>query len=147
LDPEYLMTCQLTDKSDVYSFGVVLLELLTRKKALYFDGPEENRSLVSCFMTAMKAGRQEDLLDRQVKSEMSTEAMETITHLMMQCVSMIGQDRPAMKEVAERLAVLIRCQQHPWSKANGDPEEEEQTLLYAQDVPDLEGGSTYTYSM
>ncbi|RLN09755.1 wall-associated receptor kinase 2-like [Panicum miliaceum] len=34
LDPEYLMTCQLTDKSDVYSFGVVVLELLTRKKAL-----------------------------------------------------------------------------------------------------------------
>ncbi|PNT69406.1 hypothetical protein BRADI_3g54791v3 [Brachypodium distachyon] len=49
LDPEYLMTCQLTDKSDVYSFGVVLLELLTGKKALYFDGPEEDRSLVSRF--------------------------------------------------------------------------------------------------
>jgi serine/threonine protein kinase len=49
LDPEYLITCQLTDTSDVYSFGVVLLELLTRKKALYFEGPDENRSLVSCW--------------------------------------------------------------------------------------------------
>ena len=57
LDPEYLMTRQLTDKSDVYSFGVIVLELLTRKKVLYLDGPEEDRSLVSCFTTAVKVGR------------------------------------------------------------------------------------------
>ncbi|XXG85798.1 hypothetical protein AAC387_Pa11g0816 [Persea americana] len=29
LDPEYLMTYQLTEKSDVYSFGVLLVELMT----------------------------------------------------------------------------------------------------------------------
>lgn len=29
LDPDYLVTQQLSDKSDVYSFGVVLLELIT----------------------------------------------------------------------------------------------------------------------
>lgn len=33
-------TSQLTDKSDVYSFGVVLAELLTGKKAISFDRPE-----------------------------------------------------------------------------------------------------------
>uniref|UniRef100_A0A453PZZ6 Protein kinase domain-containing protein n=1 Tax=Aegilops tauschii subsp. strangulata TaxID=200361 RepID=A0A453PZZ6_AEGTS len=57
LDPEYLMTCQLTDKSDVYSFGVVLLELLTGKKVICFDGPEQGKSLVSRFTTAMKTNR------------------------------------------------------------------------------------------
>jgi len=65
------MTCHLTDKSDVYSFRVVLLELLTRKKALYFEGQEEDRSLLSCFITAVKAGRMEEPLDIQVRNEIS----------------------------------------------------------------------------
>ncbi|CAD5168209.1 unnamed protein product [Musa acuminata subsp. malaccensis] len=69
LDPEYLQTCQLTDKSDVYSFGVVLLELLTGKKALYFEGSEEERSLASNFLSAMKENRLLEMLDDQVKSE------------------------------------------------------------------------------
>ncbi|EMS53604.1 Wall-associated receptor kinase 5 [Triticum urartu] len=80
LDPEYLMTCQLTDKSDVYSFGVVLLELLTGKKAICFSGPED-RSLVSRFIAAVKAGTHEKLLDVQVRKEMGPEALEEVTHI------------------------------------------------------------------
>ncbi|KAJ1281541.1 hypothetical protein BS78_04G313400 [Paspalum vaginatum] len=157
LDPEYLMTCQLTDKSDVYSFGVVLLELLTRKKALYFDGPEEDRSLVSCFMTAMKAGQHQELLDSQVRREMRADVLEEIAHLVMRCLSMSGEERPTMKEAADRLERLRRYQQHPWAQAD-DNSEERQTLLSMeqrdhpsmfrqQDVLDLEEGSTYTYSL
>lgn len=156
LDPEYLMTCQLTDKSDVYSFGVVLLELLTGKKALYFDGPEEDRSLVSCFMTATKAGRHEELLDSQVRNEMRAEVLEEIAHLVMRCLSMSGEERPTMKEAAERLERLRRYQQHPWAQ-DGNLEER-QTLLpmeqrdlpsmfRQQDILDLEEGSAYTYSL
>jgi serine/threonine protein kinase len=81
LDLEYLKTCRLTEKSDVYSFGVIPLELLTRKKALYFDGPEDDRSLVLCFMMAVQIGQHQELLDSQVKNEMRTEALEVITHL------------------------------------------------------------------
>ncbi|KAL6591380.1 hypothetical protein ACP70R_049883 [Stipagrostis hirtigluma subsp. patula] len=157
LDPEYLMTCQLTDKSDVYSFGVVLLELLTRKKALYFDGPEGDRSLVSCFMTAVKAGRHEELLDSQIRNEMRTEVLEEIAHLVMRCLSMSGEERPTMKEAAERLEMLRRYQQHPWAQADGNSEErhrllgmKQQNLPYMfrqQDVLDLEDGSTYTSSV
>ncbi|KAH0979830.1 hypothetical protein GBA52_007007 [Prunus armeniaca] len=45
LDPEYLMSTTLTEKSDVYSFGVVLLELLTSRRAVSFERPEEERNL------------------------------------------------------------------------------------------------------
>ncbi|CAN6242378.1 unnamed protein product [Urochloa humidicola] len=133
LDPEYLMTCHLTDKSDVYSFGVVLLELLTRKKALYFQGPEEDRSLVSCFVTAVKAGRYEEVLDSQVRTEMrAAEILQEIVDLVMQCVSISGEERPPMKEVAERLERLRRYQQHPWTQSDGDPEEWQGLLLPEQ---------------
>ncbi|KAM0924430.1 hypothetical protein ACQ4PT_004853 [Festuca glaucescens] len=162
LDPEYLMTCQLTDKSDVYSFGVVLLELLTRKKVLSFDGPEQDRSLVSRFGMAVKAGRHDELMDDMVRKDMGPEALEEVTHLVTRCVSMNGEERPGMKEVAERLEALRRYQRHPRGQAAGGhlgEEEEERSLLGGKqqrdvdykfrphDVLDLEEGSTYTFSL
>ncbi|CAM0942875.1 unnamed protein product [Alopecurus aequalis] len=162
LDPEYLMTCKLTDKSDVYSFGVVLLELLTRKKVLSFDGPEENRSLLSCFLRAVKVGRHDELLDSNVRKEMGSEALQEITHLLMGCVSMSGEERPGMKEVAERLEALRRYQRHPWVQAvsgDAEDEEEEKSLLGVQqqhtvdntfrphDVLDIEGSTTHYFSL
>ncbi|KAL7246102.1 hypothetical protein ACSBR2_001270 [Camellia fascicularis] len=56
LDPEYMLTSQLTEKSDVYSFGVVLVELITGKKALSFNRPEEERNLERrhCHSTGQK---------------------------------------------------------------------------------------------
>ncbi|CAM0942872.1 unnamed protein product [Alopecurus aequalis] len=160
LDPEYLMTCQLTDKSDVYSFGVVLLELLTRKKVLSFDGPEQDRSLVSRFVMAVKAGRHDQLMDDKVRREMGADALEEVTRLVTRCVSMNGEERPGMKEVAERLEALRRYQRHPSSQVGaGDSEEEDKILLGRKqhgdvdykfrphDVLDLEEGSTYTFSL
>ncbi|KAI4323861.1 hypothetical protein L6164_023436 [Bauhinia variegata] len=56
LDPEYFYTSQLTKKSDVYSFGVVLAELITSKKALSFERPEEDRNLSVYFVSSLKEG-------------------------------------------------------------------------------------------
>ncbi|XP_072995559.1 wall-associated receptor kinase 3-like isoform X1 [Typha latifolia] len=134
LDPEYLITCQLTDKSDVYSFGIVLLELFTRKKALIFDGPEEDRSLASCFVMAMKEGRYHEILDNQVKDEARIEILEEIAELVMQCLSMSGDERPKMKEVAEKLESLRRLQQqHPWTQEHY-PDEMENLLGESRQV-------------
>ncbi|GLJ06889.1 hypothetical protein SUGI_0051520 [Cryptomeria japonica] len=41
MDPEYLVTQELTEKSDVYSCGVLLLEIITARPAI-----EENKNLV-----------------------------------------------------------------------------------------------------
>ncbi|XP_040381143.1 putative wall-associated receptor kinase-like 16 [Oryza brachyantha] len=116
LDPEYMQTCQLTEKSDVYSFGVVLLELLTGEKPLCLDGPEEGRSLSARFLAAMRETRVDKIVDEKVKGEASDELLEEITQLALECLQMCGGDRPAMKEVAERLGRMRRLHQHPWTQ-------------------------------
>ncbi|KAL8089560.1 hypothetical protein AgCh_039145 [Apium graveolens] len=43
VDPEYLMTQQLTEKSDVYSFGVLLVELITGRQPIDLKRPVNER--------------------------------------------------------------------------------------------------------
>ncbi|XP_073011898.1 wall-associated receptor kinase 5-like [Typha latifolia] len=120
LDPEYMQTCQLTDKSDVYSFAVVLLELLTGKRALYFEGSEEERSLVFYFNSAMREGKFFEILDDQVKHEGDAELFQEIAELIDRCLSFKGVERPTMKEVAEVLERLRRLEQSLWTQPNSE---------------------------
>ncbi|EES17216.1 wall-associated receptor kinase 4 [Sorghum bicolor] len=104
LDPEYLQTCRLTDRSDVYSFGVVLLELLTRRKALALAAPvEEERSLVAHFLSSLRNGRLDALLDAGIRDEVGGEVLGMVAALAKRCLEMSGEIRPPMREVAEEL--------------------------------------------
>uniref|UniRef100_A0A0D3GKK3 Protein kinase domain-containing protein n=1 Tax=Oryza barthii TaxID=65489 RepID=A0A0D3GKK3_9ORYZ len=141
LDPEYMRTCQLTEKSDVYSFGVVLLELLTGKKPLCLDGPEEERSLSARFVAAMGERKVGEMLDEQVKREASGESLEEITRLALECLQMCGADRPAMKEVAERLGGLRKLHQHPWTQ---DAVELEEARCLLHGSPEYQFSARYT---
>nr|CAD1843910.1 unnamed protein product [Ananas comosus var. bracteatus] len=115
LDPEYLQTCYLTDRSDVYSFGVILLELLTGKKALCFEGTEQDMSLSSNFLSAIMEGRFNELLDDHIKYDEEIERINDIAKLAKACLNVKGEDRPSMKEVAEELDRLKKMKQHPWN--------------------------------
>ncbi|OAY82842.1 Wall-associated receptor kinase 3, partial [Ananas comosus] len=116
LDPEYLQTCYLTDRSDVYSFGVILLELLTGKKALCFEGTEQDMSLSSNFLSAIMEGRFNELLDDHIKYDEEIERINDIAKLAKACLNVKGEDRPSMKEVAEELDRLKKMKQHPWEQ-------------------------------
>ncbi|CAM0148710.1 unnamed protein product [Urochloa decumbens] len=107
LDPEYLQEHQLTEKSDVYSFGVVLLELITRKTAIYSDGTEEKKSLASSFLLALKQSRLESILDKNILG-VGLELLQEIAQLAKCCLNMKGEERPLMSEVAERLRFIRR---------------------------------------
>ncbi|CAL5037048.1 unnamed protein product [Urochloa decumbens] len=146
LDPEYMQTCLLTDKSDVYSFGVVLLELLTGKMAFNLEGPEEERSLSLRFLNAMKEDRLMDVIDGRIKIESDTGFVEEVAELARQCLEMIGERRPAMRDVADKLDRLGKVMQHPWVPAQHEPEEME-SLLGESSVASLEMISTGNFSM
>lgn len=127
LDPEYLQTYQLTVKSDVYSFGVVLVELLTGKKPLYLGGPKEERGLAVHFVSSMNPNRLAQILDAEVLKEGDMGRLWEIADLASRCLSMKGEDRPTMKEVAVALHVLGSSREHPWVVPHG-PEEGESLL-------------------
>ncbi|BAS97321.1 Os06g0293666 [Oryza sativa Japonica Group] len=56
----------------------------------------------------------DEMLYEQVKSEASGESLEEITWLALECLQMCGANRPAMKEIAERLGGLWKLHQNPW---------------------------------
>ncbi|CAL4897736.1 unnamed protein product [Urochloa decumbens] len=110
LDPETFVSHELTDKSDVYSFGVVLLELVTRKRAIYIDDLNEKKSLSHTFVLMFHKNKLWDMLDSEIIDDEVMVVLEKLAELAMHCLSPRGDERPTMKEVAERLQVLSRLQ-------------------------------------
>ncbi|CAL5386768.1 unnamed protein product [Camellia sinensis] len=108
LDPEYMFTSQLTEKSDVYSFGVVLVELITGKKALSFDRPEEERCLAMYFISCMNNDCLNQIIDEHMVIEGNIEELKEVANLAKRCLRVKGEERPYMKEVAMELEGLIR---------------------------------------
>ncbi|KAL5836586.1 hypothetical protein ACOSQ3_013755 [Xanthoceras sorbifolium] len=79
-DPEYFRSSRFTDKSVVYSFGVVLVELLTGQKPIRSStNSNEDRSLVSYFVHAMKEKRLFEVLDARKRRTMREVASELVS--------------------------------------------------------------------
>ncbi|KAL6643750.1 hypothetical protein ACP70R_018516 [Stipagrostis hirtigluma subsp. patula] len=118
LDPESFVSHHLTEKSDVYSFAVVLLELMTRKKAMYIDTSNKNQSLSHNFIQMFHQSKLCDMLDSEIVDNEVMLVLEKLAELVMHCLSPRGDERPAMKEVAERLQMLGRLQLQLVTKRN-----------------------------
>ena len=147
LDPEYLYTSQLTEKSDVYSFGVVLIELLTRRKAVLFDKPEMERSLVTYFLISLEENRLFDVLEKHIATEGNVEQLKEVANLARKCLSLKREDRPTMKEVATELEGLRKMEKHSWINVNSNSEETEHLLATTSDSSnyDVRNKSTEVY--
>ncbi|KAG6714629.1 hypothetical protein I3842_05G211200 [Carya illinoinensis] len=137
LDPEYIYSNQLTEKSDVYSFGVVVAELLTGEKALSFDRPEKDRSLAMYFNSAIKEDRLHQILDDQIVNDDNINAIEEVANMAKWCLSVKGEDRPTMKEVAMELEGLRIMGKHPLVKAD----------LYTEETEYLLGAPTHSFNI
>lgn len=103
LDPEFLQNQRLTEKSDVYSFGVVILELITRKKAVYVDENNDRKCLYQLFLSAMRDNTAEEMFDQDIATEENLELLVKVSKLAEKCLRPSGEERPMMTEVAEKL--------------------------------------------
>ncbi|KAL8467306.1 hypothetical protein ACS0TY_036141 [Phlomoides rotata] len=150
LDPEYLQSQQLTEKSDVYSFGVVLVELLTGRKAVIKDGPEEERCLANFFIKVMKEERLFHVVeDNLMMRERDKEAVMKVGILAKRCVNVRGEDRPFMKEVAMELEGLRVGGKHSWIQTDRVADDEESLLSkgFSGSFMDGEGYNTCSTSV
>ncbi|KAL7265581.1 hypothetical protein ACSBR1_003374 [Camellia fascicularis] len=140
LDPEYFHTSQLTEKSDVYSFGVVLAELMTGKKPLCPERPQEERNLATYFILSMKENRLFQILEPRVVREGTLEQLQTVAELVKRCLKLRSEERPTMKEVAMQLEGLRKFTKHPWVHQRGQEESvscQEESVSLMSETSDL----------
>nr|DAD39437.1 TPA_asm: hypothetical protein HUJ06_013760 [Nelumbo nucifera] len=136
LDPEYFHTSQLTEKSDVYSFGVVLIELLTSKKPLCFERSQEQRNLATYFISSMKENCLFEMIENRFVDEKNVDELCVVAELAKRCLSIKGEERPTMEEVAMELQRLRKSKNHPWIQ----PMEEESVSLLSKPLELYHGG-------
>ncbi|KAK0602649.1 hypothetical protein LWI29_035659 [Acer saccharum] len=147
LDPEYLHTSQLTEKSDVYSFGVVLVELMTGKKVVSFDRPEQERSLVIYFLFSLKQSSLFEILENGIVNDDNKVQMREVAELARRCLIVKGEERPTMKEVAMELEGLRRMNKHLWDNVEVNIEETEHLLFEKSNACDGSNSNVANDSM
>ncbi|KAK9667099.1 hypothetical protein RND81_14G233100 [Saponaria officinalis] len=99
VDPEYVITRELTEKSDVYSYGVVLLELVTGRRAI-----QDNRNLVEwaqVFLTSETKLSQ--LTDPTLGECFDYDQLQTVVTIVKWCTQPEGRARPSIKQVLRLL--------------------------------------------
>ncbi|KAJ4804684.1 Protein kinase superfamily protein [Rhynchospora pubera] len=95
MDPEYVVSQELTEKSDIYSFGVLLLELVTGRRAI-----QDNRNLVEW---AQKYMASEDMvpemLDPTIRDRCDMDQLHMVVGVVRWCTQREGRTRPSIKLV------------------------------------------------
>ncbi|KAJ8767883.1 hypothetical protein K2173_020823 [Erythroxylum novogranatense] len=152
LDPEYLLTGNLTAKSDVYSFGVILVELLTGKKPNFVLSTEAQTSIINHFRSTRGNNELSQLLCFEVADETEMEEIEIFAEIAKECLHNSGIKRPTMKQVAEGLSRLTRLHENLQFQDNREEEtlrllgEHEDSCSYAVSTTSFSIGN-YTDSI
>ncbi|KAF8010065.1 hypothetical protein BT93_J0896 [Corymbia citriodora subsp. variegata] len=94
MDPEFVLTRELTTKCDVYSFGIILLQLLTRKPTL---------GITKDVQRAISDNTLEAILD-PLAGEWPYTLAEELTRLALRCCKMSRSNRPDLQ--SDVMAVL-----------------------------------------
>lgn len=95
VDPEYVVTQELTAKSDVYSYGVLLLELVTGRPVV-----QDNSSLVEWSRDLIGTDyRLHELVDTAVADTFDLDELQVMADVIHWCTHRDGEARPSMKQV------------------------------------------------
>ncbi|KAH7315072.1 hypothetical protein KP509_21G032500 [Ceratopteris richardii] len=110
IDPQYVLTEQLTTASDVYSFGVVLLELFTGQKCIN-KSRKEGENLVEWVSIKLEDEGLESVVDPRLGDNYPKQMFYDMIRLGLDCAAFKSSARPSMKAV---VTILDQCR---WSVA------------------------------
>jgi Leucine-rich repeat (LRR) protein len=89
-----------TAKSDVYSFGVVLFELVTGKKPLCDEYPDQKEeSLVKWARAMVKGNHGSSIIDPKIRDTGLERQMEEALRIAYLCTAELPSKRPAMQQI------------------------------------------------
>ncbi|WOL12172.1 putative receptor-like protein kinase [Canna indica] len=116
MDPEYVVTQELTEKSDIYSYGVLLLELVTGRRAI-----QDNKNLVewSQKFMATDSGILE-LVDSTIGDSFDFEQLQMVVGIIQCCTHREGRVRPSIKQVLRIFSEHFDPVHNGFSENEGD---------------------------
>ena len=100
MDPEYVVTQELTEKSDIYSYGVLLLELVTGRRAI-----QDNKNVVEWAQIHLSSGViSPDMVDPRIRSDIDMDQLHLVIGIVQWCTQREGRQRPSIRQVLRMLA-------------------------------------------
>lgn len=103
LAPEYFMYGKVSDKIDVYSFGVVLLELLSGRKAIGFETPSGQESLVMWAKPKLESGNFNAILDENLNVNIEDDQVQRMILVARLCLTQAARLRPNISQILKLL--------------------------------------------
>ncbi|KAG2608032.1 hypothetical protein PVAP13_4NG290700 [Panicum virgatum] len=100
--PEFSISenAMATAKSDVYSFGVVLFELVTGKKSVGDEYPDQKEAnLVNWARAMVKANLGSSIIDPKIRDTGLERQMEEALRIAYLCTAELPSKRPAMQQI------------------------------------------------
>ena len=97
MDPEYVVTQELTEKSDIYSYGVLLLELVTGRRAI-----QDKKNLVEWaqeHLLSSSSSGAELLIDPAIRGTVDADQLHLAIGVVRWCTQREGRQRPSIRQV------------------------------------------------
>lgn len=105
--PEYSSSGELTLKSDIYSFGVVLLELITGRKGIDTNRPNEEQNLVTWAQPIFRERKRfPELADPRLSKEFPETGLNQAVGICAMCLQEEPSVRPLIGDVVAALSFL-----------------------------------------
>ncbi|KAK6912893.1 Serine-threonine/tyrosine-protein kinase, catalytic domain [Dillenia turbinata] len=103
LAPEVKEFRRFSEKSDVYSFGVFLLELVSGQEAKELRLSDSRQNLIELVQELQQSGNLSNITDQRLGSSFTAAGMNELIQLMVRCLDLSSERRPAMSYVVMEL--------------------------------------------